>query len=281
MAADPAVPAAPSERPEDVPATLPPEALPDVAPVQESWLAELALILAVYETLIAEWDETLLDRLASLVAAGDVIGLNTITLDSTRAAAELEAAMMRIGQDAAEQVTAEAQAQDVTGVLAVGPDRVRTAQLAQVTAAALARSRTSSAVGEALRVWRAGSGAPEVVDLVAAHLGELTQAQPELMLGGALGQAQHDGRARTFAAGPDAALYADEILDKNTCSRCREVDGRWLGNAGDAMVLATYPTGGYVHCLGRWRCRGQVVAVWRGGSDWRKWIEKPPKRSAA
>lgn len=271
---------APSQRPEDVPATLPPEAMPDVQPVQDAWLAELAALLAIFAPLLAEWSADLVERVRHLVIAGDIIGLSTITLDSTRAAAELEASMIRLGVDAAEQVTREAEAQEVTGVLAVGPDRLRMAQLAQVTAAALARSRTSSAVGEALRVWRTAATGDEVAGMVAAHLDDLTDAQPELMLGGALGQAQHDGRCRTIAGGPEAALYADEILDKNTCGPCREVDGRWIGNASDAMVLLTYPTGGYVDCLGRWRCRGQVVAVWRGGSDWRKWIEKPPKRTA-
>ena len=34
---------------------------------------------------------------------------------------------------------------------------------------------------------------------------------------------QHDGRLRTIAGGPSAALYADEVLDKNTCGPCRAV----------------------------------------------------------
>jgi len=274
-------PIAPPTPPEDIPAILPPEAGPELAPVQDSWVAELVALLAIYELLTIDWDETLLARIGQYVLAADVIALSSLMPDYTRAAAEIEASMIRLGQQAGERVADEAREQDVTGVLAVAPDRVRTAQVAQVTAATLARQRALSASGEALRTWRTGATSSEVTDAVRVHLEDLTDAQPRLVLGGALSQAQHDGRLRTIAAGPEAALYADEILDGETCGPCREVDRRWLGNASDGMALLTYPTGGYVGCLGRWRCRGQVVAVWRGGSDWRKWIEKPPKRTAS
>jgi hypothetical protein len=82
------------------------------------------------------------------------------------------------------------------------------------------------------------------------------------MLGGSLTNAQNTGRIETLRAAPEAAYYANETLDGNTCRYCREVDGRWLGNSLDE-VETTYPNGGYVNCQGRERCRGTVVAVWR------------------
>jgi hypothetical protein len=79
----------------------------------------------------------------------------------------------------------------------------------------------------------------------------------------------------TLRAAPSAAYYGSEQNDANTCALCHEVNGRWLGNTlGEAE--AEYPTGGYARCLGRDRCRGQVVAVWRGGADSSEWIEKEP-----
>jgi hypothetical protein len=58
------------------------------------------------------------------------------------------------------------------------------------------------------------------------------------------------------------AYYANETLDANTCRNCAAVDGRWLGNSLEE-VERTYPNGGYIDCLGRERCRGTVVAVFR------------------
>mgnify|MGYP002144177602 CR=1 FL=1 len=204
---------------------------------------------------------------------------NFFMVHGTELAAAIEAAMTEAHSAAAKLVVAEAVAQGIDGVHTAAVDRFRVASLAQLFAVIVERNHALSAMSETARVWRPGMPGRDVAEAVREHLDTLTDAYPRQVFGSGLSMAQHDGRLRTIAGGPSAALYADEVLDKNTCGPCRAVDRRWLGNEGDAMVLATYPTGGYIGCLGRWRCRGQVVAIWRGGSDWRKWIEKPPKRT--
>lgn len=57
------------------------------------------------------------------------------------------------------------------------------------------------------------------------------------------------------------ALYASELLDRQTCAPCAQVDGTTMTEAEAADL---YPDGQYVGCLGGPRCRGTVVAVDEG-----------------
>lgn len=271
------------ERPDDVPDEVPGEALPDLDPVQRSYLAALDDMLRTWLGFTDAQTEVILDAVEAAAAAGDVLSLLNITVGTTDAAAALEAKMRDLGSDAAAQVVREAERQglDDGEVHAVTPDRLRTASAAQVYAAMTGRFLVGAAVGEAMRVWGRGRSGKAVRDDVGEHMAELTDAYPRLVLGGALSQAQRDGRVATIMGGPEAALYADEVLDKNTCPPCKSINRKWIGNASDPMPPEVYPVAGYVKCKGRWRCRGQVVAIWRGGSDWRKWIERPRQRTSA
>jgi hypothetical protein len=271
-----------ADRPDDVPDEVPGEALPDLEPVQTSYLAALEDALALWLDFTAAQTEVILDAVQAAAAAGDVLSLLNISVSSHDAAATLERAMINLGADAAAQVVREAQGQgmDEGEVMAATPDRLRMASAAQVYAAMTGRFLVSSAVGEAMRVWSRGRSGTDVRDDVGEHMGTLTDAYPRLVLGGALGHAQRDGRVATIMGGPEAALYADEVLDKNTCEPCRSINRKWIGNASDPMPPTVYPVAGYVRCKGRWRCRGMVVAIWRGGSDWRKWIERPGQRTS-
>ena len=267
----------PPRPPDGVPEDLPDGAGPNLRPVQDSWERLLAELLGRWGDLSESMRDRLLEQVRESVQAGDILGLDSIGLDPTDLAAHVEASMARAFTEAAEQIGAEARRQKVE-VSPAGPDRYRTAALGQLFAVIAQRNLITSAMSEAVRLWRPGMRAGDVAEGVGVHLDSLTDAYPRLLFGSGLSMAQHDGRLRTIAGGPEAALYADEILDKNTCGPCRAVDRKWLGNASDAMVLDTYPTGGYVGCEGRWRCRGQVVAIWRGGTDWTKWIEPPARR---
>lgn len=272
-----------SQRPDGVAAELPPGATPaDLDAVQANYEDALERLLRRWLDLSAVQVAAILDAIEHSVSAGDVIGLLTISASSTEAAAALETAMLDLGNLAAAQVVDEAvkQGLDRGDLHATPPERLRTAQAAQVYADQTARFLVGSAIGEAMRVWSRGRTARDVREDVAAHLDTLTDAYPRLVLGGALTQAQHDGRWGTVLGGPEAALYADEVLDKNTCDPCRSINRKWIGNASDSMPSQSYPVAGYVHCKGRWRCRGQVVAVWRGGNNWREWVELPAQRTA-
>lgn len=74
----------------------------------------------------------------------------------------------------------------------------------------------------------------------------------------------YSGEVYDFTIPGDHTFWAEGVLVHN-CGPCRQVDGRWLGNAepGLDMVQRSYPNGGYVDCEGGVRCRGTVVSVWR------------------
>lgn len=254
---------------------LPPDDQPDIKPVQDSWAASLARLLAAWKPLRAAWVDSLLGQIRSRIAAGDRGGLAGIAVpdaDVERATARLRTEMTHLAHDAARQVVAEAAAQDVE--LSAGlPDEAALADTADVVTKNLARETETAASREALRTSPPGvigdAEARRIADNVRDYLEqEGAEAAQGKWLGNALTQAQQAGRAATFTAGegardvPVPAYYASEKNDEHTCKFCHEVDGRWLGNTL-AAAESEYPSGGYVRCLGRERCRGQVVAVWR------------------
>lgn len=271
----------PDAPPEGVRPELPAGAEPaDLQAVQDSYETALASLLPRWPSLAGAQVTAILDQIEQHVGSGDVAGLLNVAVSSTEAAAVLEQAMLDLGNEAGAQVVAEAVKQGLAegDMHATPPERLRTASSAQVYAGQLASFLIGSAIGETMRVWLRGRTARDVRNDVSAHLDTLTTAYPELVLGGALTQAQHDGRWGTILGGPEAALYADEVLDRNTCSPCKDINRKWIGNASDASPALVYPVAGYVGCLGRWRCRGQVVAVWRGGNNWKEWAEMPAQK---
>lgn len=280
-AGDDFVPAPVPEPPDGIPASLPEEALPDLGVLQTQWQQRLDGMLEEWPTV----SEPLIDRLVAQVAAaeasGDLVAVQDLSVVTYDVAVWAEDASMALAAGAAEIAAREADDQDVE-VSAGRPDHGLLASVAQVSAATLGAGLVLSAVREALRWWgrRGASPSGVVAGAVREHLLGLTAAQPEYVLGGMLTGAQREGRAATARSGPGAALYSSEKLDSNTCKNCRDVNGKWLGNSDDPNEpwMDTYPVRGYVHCLGRDRCRGQIVYVWRGGSDWTKWIEKEPWR---
>ncbi len=75
---------------------------------------------------------------------------------------------------------------------------------------------------------------------------------------------QTEGAARVDVAenlAPIRNVYASELLDRNTCSPCFDVDGTTYATLTDARV--DYPGGTYIECEGGLRCRGTLVIVWK------------------
>jgi len=236
--------------------------LPTLAEVQEAWAQALASLLRAWREVDQQWNAELLDQILSAASGGDFEALTRLTVPYGDAADMLAEAMRALGTTAADQVAEDAAAQGVA-IAAIAPTLGAVTPNANTTAAFLALERAISAGREAQRVMGPISTADEVVEHVKEHLDSLTGAQTELNLGGALTRAQHIGRFDTMRAAPQAAYYANEVLDKNTCKNCREIDGKWLGNNLMVDVPKTYPMSGYVFCLGRQRCRGMVSAIWR------------------
>ncbi|MFB4312919.1 phage portal protein [Actinomadura sp. 21ATH] len=245
--------------------------LPDVAHLQDSWERALEDLLEAWGPISEAQQDALVDQVLEMSADGDLSDLKDLAPPTDEAEEALTAALVALAGEAAQQAADEAADQDVE--IPVGePDEEELAAVAAATAALLAGALAASASSEALRVSSGEATPKQIADAVREHLGSLTDAQPRQRLGASLTTAQNKGRAATFAAAeekhkgqkaaPTVAYYASEKNDKNTCKPCRKIDGKWLGNSL-AEALAEYPTGGYVRCEGRDRCRGTYVSRWR------------------
>lgn len=247
----------------------------DLGPVAESYQHHLDHLLAAWATIKAAQVDQLADQIRDLIEANNAAGLPSMTVDTDDARDALEEAMTAIGSDAADQVVDEARAQGVT-VTPVQPKNSTLRTAATVIAALLGRSLVSSAANEAMRHNSAAATPSAVADAVRTHLESLTDAQPALQLGSGLHQAQHAARVATFDGAENAPesktgassveYYASEVNDTNTCGPCASEDGTDLGGTVQDAEQ-DYPTGGYVDCDGRDRCRGHIVAVWTIGDN--------------
>jgi hypothetical protein len=229
--------------------------------VQGDWEAALAAVMAQWGAVVGQWRVDLAAQISAAVEDDDTAALANLTLDTADGEQLLQSAMADMADVAAGRMAAEAASQGVN----VDPGNANLDSLnsyATATVALLAGSLAAAAGREAIRVRGPGTTGAEVAGLVAEFLASLSDRPLQDMLGGALSNAQNSGRIATLRLAPEAAYYANETLDSNTCRYCQEVDGRWLGNDLDE-VERSYPNGGYVACAGRERCRGTVTAVWR------------------
>lgn len=211
----------------------------------------------------------LAEQIEALVDAGEVGGLAALAVSSGAGAALLEAAMSAQAAAAGERMVEVAAEQGVSIVAApvAGVLAADLAAAAGVTAALLAAGLAAAAGREALRVWAPGDSGREVAGRVTEYLESLTDATLRTELGGAIWGAEGEGRFATLqlAEEQDKApdwYEASEFRDVNACEPCKDVDGKRWESLADAR--AAYPYGGYVGCLGRYRCRGGAVPVWEG-----------------
>jgi HK97 family phage portal protein len=240
---------------------VPPEV--DLTALAAASAAALTALLAQWTSVVADWIAQLVQQVREFLASGDRTRLADLKVTTATATGVVQDAMLRAGETGANAVVREAAEQDVD-LSPVVPARDDYADDADLTVSLLARVIETSAAREAQRIAGPELDADAVADGVREHLESLTDAEPKKALGGALHGAVNAGRFATFAAGPVGALYATEVMDPNTCARCREIDGRWICNTDDLGPLyKLYPLTGYVDCLGRERCRGTVTGVWR------------------
>lgn len=248
----------------------------DVTAVAAALAAALAALILAWAAVKATWVAELVRQIASAIRDDDLTRLGKLTVDSSHGATVLQQAMTQLAATAASHVVAEAQAQGVHGVHPVEPPSEAISTQATVAAELLAAALATSAGSEAIRVRRplpleeGGSTADETARLVQKHLDALTDAQPIYVLGGALMGATNLARVLTLLGSADLAnytldVYASEVLDTNTCGPCFDVHGTRLGSSESDFKLLhrLYPVRGYIDCLGRDRCRGVPVGIWR------------------
>jgi hypothetical protein len=240
--------------------------LPDVWHMAGALQDALARLLPEWRRLTDLQKDSLVELVRRMASDGRLNDLVDLDVDSSDTAAALHQAMLDVGQIAARQVVDEAARQGVH-IGAVTPRATDLSDVAAVVAAMLAAELSVSAARAAMRANHRGATPDDVASDVRTWLTGLSGANAELQLGGTLHGAMNAGRLATIEAGPEAALYASEVMDKGTCRPCLSINGKWLGNSTDlTQVQRAYPSlgyGGYVHCKGGIRCRGTVVAVYR------------------
>lgn len=247
------VPAAPARREltdAEEAAGLDPEAV-DTA--REEILAEL---LAAWAAVEAAQHAELIAQITAAVGAAALAALTVDTSDAALALAAAMAAAARAGRDLA---VAEAARQGVEVAL---PEIDEDALLERADALArvMGAQTSSAAAREALRLSGGGATGAEIADGVRAYFADLSVSWVEAQLGAAVQDGLTTGRALVLASG--TRWFASEVLDKATCSRCRDIDGTEFASWDEAA--AAYPTGGFRDCQGRLRCRGIVFATWAG-----------------
>jgi hypothetical protein len=235
----------------------------DLSQVQSDWEAALTALMADWTDITDAQRDQIADQVRAAINNRDPHALAAITVDSATGTALLAEAMQAHAELAATRVVDEAADQGVATLPGI-PDSVTIAALAGVVASLLAAGLAAAAGREALHRYSSTADGQQVADAVDTYIADLSPRTLADQLGGALTSAQNAGRMSTFAVAPEGALYASEVMDKNTCEPCREVNGRWLGNISQLdQVDKAYPNGGYVDCEGGNRCRGTIVGVWR------------------
>ncbi|MEV0306527.1 phage portal protein family protein [Nonomuraea fuscirosea] len=227
--------------------------------IQTLWQEALDALIAAWASISQAWRDTLAELVKTAVDAGDLPGLAQMQLDAADAEQFLIDAMTDLAAASAEQMAEEAAAQQVT----VEPPPVDEGHLGAIAAALavlLAVWLGGAAAREALRLAIPGAVGEEVADAVTEHLENLSDAFLREQLGGALSTAQMSGRLAVLEAAPVARYQGLEVLDTNTCSPCRDIDGHVFDGLAEAK--AAYAPGGYIDCQGRLRCRGTVIAIW-------------------
>lgn len=270
--APPAPAALPADKPKAISNVIT-NADEELSPTQRQWLDVLDALLAEWPAITAAQRTELHAQIRAAIDHGELGHLGTLTVDTTAAAALIEKHLKQMASDAGAEVVAEAALQGVTAIEAQMPPVGTIAALAAVTAALLGAGYALAAGREALRIQQPTSKGEDVADSVDTFLAAMPDATPRAEFGAALTGIQNDARLATFIAGPIASLYASERDDKHTCKECKQVNGKFLGTTDDGTIMAevdkSYPLGalgGYIHCLGRARCRGSIVGTWRKGT---------------
>lgn len=219
-------------------------------------------------TLVDAYREAQAQQIAQLVAAveaadGDAATLASLECDPVDVDVLAEP-MMSIAEEGVASARAEHEAQ--VGVNAKSAFRAAEAdtdalekQVRERAAAAsltLAAGLSTSASKKAAAVSTLEPEAAAAA--VSEHLNSLTDAALDEQLGGATQQSYNSGRRSYFRAAGPKTVYASELLDANTCTRCNAIDGEEWPTV--AAAEESYPIGGYVDCEGGLRCRGTLVA---------------------
>ncbi len=243
----------------------------DFVRMQEAWTDAVDSVWSAMQPIREEQIQSLTSQVFNAAQTDDLDALTSLSLEDGSIQAILYEHMTRSAQEAGERQQEEAEAQGVAVpewsleenlTAAIGLSLLQS--ISEVTARVINLSFIQSAIRRALSLIGRPQVSPEdIAREVEEHLEELSDASPRESIGGAITAAQNEGRRTVLVAAPEASQYvASEILDRNVCQPCRQVDGTTYETLADATEQ--YPSGGFRNCLGGVRCRGTIVAVWDG-----------------
>jgi hypothetical protein len=217
-------------------------------------------LMQAWPKVAKEWRAQLQQQITEALQAEDPSALTALAVDATRAGDELHAAILDAAAVGVASAVDEADSQGV-GLTAQQPADDTLMNQAHTLAAIMAMGYVASAAREAFRLWDTRRDPTDVAGDVAAHLAGLSDTTQRDTFNGAVNGGVNSGRQAVMAtAEVPVTFYASEVRDANTCEACAAIDGHQFASQDEAD--ATYPTGGYIDCLGRYRCRGVVIAVY-------------------
>lgn len=216
-------------------------------------------------TLLEQWPDVATAQQAELSAQiktavddDDASALGALAVTTAAATPLILAAMTAVAALALTEQVGEAARQGVT-VTAPEPDSAVLETLASGISAGMALSTAAMAGRTAAQLLGTGDGAA-IAEKTVADLSALGDRFLKDQLGGALSAAQAEGRLAVLRIAPEGKYYASERNDADACKACKAIDQTQFGSLAEAE--AAYGSGKYVGCLGRARCRGQLVTVW-------------------
>lgn len=243
----------------------------DFALTDARWHSAVDAAVMIWTSVLNKQRAQLRTEIAQAVDAGKLDQLAHLTVDTTDAYAALSDHMRQYAQQCGEHQEEEARKQGVkvgpwslsgeaVTASAVGTALEKIRSYAQVKVAALADRLRSTASQRAVVLAHQGGTGASVANGVDKEFTDTKQAYIRDELSAAMSAAQNFGRLAVLSSAPPGHYFASELLDKNTCKRCYEIDGREFPTFEDAEQA--YPAGGYVSCQGGGRCRGELVTVW-------------------
>jgi hypothetical protein len=235
------------------------EAATDFARMDEQWVARRDDLFDAVKELQASQVDELHDLIVD--ADGDLIKLSELKVsDNTHE--RILSSMQGMADEGIDQAATEAEAQGVSKAKRPKLSELETSLAIRAQAVGnVLTNELSSAAGKKAMDLTGGSLTPtEVADQVSDHLNSLAKTRVKDQLSGSMTNAQNSGRKLTMRRNDPSQIYSSELLDKNTCSECANVDGTEYGTMDEAEK--DYPGGGFGSCEGGVRCRGTLVATY-------------------
>lgn len=192
-----------------------------------------------------------------------------------QAAEMLAEAMTDLARRAGQALQREAERQGVAvpewslpedAVTAAVGGRRLISSVARMTADLMATSVVQTAKRVVTGLFTRDAPPKQIADEVDRVLADSQDSLIKSQIGTAMSTAQTAGRQAVLEAASPGEYYASEMLDKNTCSPCKAVDGEQFGSL--EIAIKAYPVMGYKDCIGpRYgnSCRGMIVARWTPG----------------